>query len=83
MGISGILAAGCIADNCKRKVTNRDWFGAYADCLAVLSRLQKAAGAIAIVGDPNSFITSCADACVGAMPALKTCPECQRTPEKK
>lgn len=69
-GIAGLLAAGCIADNCARKVTTRDQLGAYADCMSVMNRLGKGQAGIPILGDPANYISACADICVNELAKL-------------
>jgi hypothetical protein len=66
--ITGILASGCIAENCKRKVSHRSLLDAYGDCASLLARITKQQGAaipggMQALGGVNGILTECAEKC--------------------
>jgi RHS repeat-associated protein len=78
--ITGILASGCIAENCKRRVSHRSLLDAYGDCASLLDRITKQQGAaipggMQALGGVNGILTECAEKCSKELP--KACPNCK------
>jgi RHS repeat-associated protein len=79
--ITGILSSGCVAENCKRKVSHRTEAQAYGDCFSILDRITKQQGAavpggIQSIGDTNLILSECAEQCSKAL-EQDACPGCK------
>jgi RHS repeat-associated protein len=79
--ITSILASGCIAENCQRKITSRSEIQAYGDCASILDRITKQQGpaipgGIQAIGDTNVILSECAEQCSKAL-KNGACPGCK------